>query len=91
MGAAFTRKPASEEEDTDTLDKQKLSKLDQFQQSRQTTMYLELYRLYKQRLPYLIEDYLGLNMSYYISKQIPNNLIVSLITFLTTRRPLSGG
>lgn len=50
--------------------------IDRFAEKKLRTNPIELYRLYRQRLPYLIEDYLGINMNYYTSIQIPNNLIV---------------
>lgn len=37
----------------------------------------EAYRLLRFRLPYLIEDTFGINMNYYTSIQVPNNLITS--------------
>lgn len=50
--------------------------LDAYSEKRHKVNIIEKYRLYRQRLPYLIEDYLGINMNYYTSIQIPNNLIV---------------
>jgi hypothetical protein len=49
--------------------------LDSYAQKKNRTNYIELYRLYRQRIPYLIEDYFGINMNYYTSLQVPNNVI----------------
>ncbi len=56
-----------QEEDGETVEKAKLSYLDSFSGATSRTSYLEYYRLYRHRFPYLIEDYLGINMNYYIS------------------------
>ena len=55
------------------------------------TNFIELYRLYRQRLPYLIEDYFGINMNYYTSIQIPNNLLVMQFDNHIYRLNQSGG
>lgn len=59
--------------------RKKLVTLDSFLGNKRTKNF-ELLRMYKQRLPYMIEDYLGINMNYYTSIQIPNNVIVSFCT-----------
>jgi hypothetical protein len=51
--------------------------MDNYTDKRNKTNLIEIYRLYRQRLPYWIEDNFGINMNYYTSCQIPNNLIVS--------------
>ena len=75
--------PSRKQED-DSLDKVKLGQLERFAESRSRTNYLEYYRLYRHRLPYIIEDYLGINMNYYSSQQVPNNLIVRVTTLIHT-------
>ena len=50
--------------------------MENLQEKRNKNSWSDVVRLYKQRLPYLVEDYLGINMNYYISRQIPNNLLV---------------
>lgn len=43
----------------------------------------ERMRLYKYRIPFLLEDYLGFNRRYEIAYQIPNNLVVIFLhTFI---------
>ena len=46
--------------------RKKLVTLDSFLGNKRTKNF-ELLRMYKQRLPYMIEDYLGINMNYYTS------------------------
>lgn len=37
-------------------------------------------KLYRQRISYVLEDYLGLDRRYEIAQHTPGNLLVSLIT-----------
>ena len=41
--------------------------MDSYTIKKNRTNILEYYRLYRQRLPYLIEDFFGINMNYYMS------------------------
>ena len=61
--------------------------LDSSSKRNQSTSYIEIYRLYRQRLPFVIEHYLGINMNYYTSIQIPNNLIVNCSSSYMFVRP----
>jgi hypothetical protein len=56
-------------------DQESMLSMESYTTKKNRTNYLELYRLYRQTLPYVIEDYLGINMNYYTSTQVPNNLI----------------
>ena len=51
--------------------------IEQYSQKKSQNSFFEIYRLYRSRLPYLIEDYFGINMNYYTSMQIPNNLLTN--------------
>ncbi len=58
------------------MKKDYLSKLDSFAAMKKRFSISDTYKLYKQRFPYVVEDYLGINMNYYTSIFTPNNLIV---------------
>lgn len=51
--------------------------IEQYSQKKSQNSFFEIYRLYRSRVPYLIEDYFGINMNYYTSMQIPNNLLTN--------------
>jgi hypothetical protein len=48
-------------------DQESMLSMESYTTKKNRTNYLELYRLYRQTLPYVIEDYLGINMNYYTS------------------------
>ena len=48
--------------------------LDEMIQSRRREGFLDRIYLYKQRFPYLLSDYLGINMDYEIAYQTPDIL-----------------
>lgn len=41
--------------------------VDRYLEKKQKINIFEMYRLYRHRLPYVIEDWLGINMSWYIA------------------------
>lgn len=43
---------------------------------------VEHYKLYRNRLPYIVNDYLGIDMSYYIANQTPDPLMVLFNTYI---------
>lgn len=50
--------------------------LEKYKENKDQIGYLtNVYAAYKARIPYLIEDYLGVDMSYQKAKNVPNNLI----------------
>jgi hypothetical protein len=51
--------------------------LEAYSQKKNQLKLFEAYRMLRFRLPYLIEDTFGINLNYYTSIQIPNNLITS--------------
>lgn len=49
--------------------------MDVFQQRKYKNHFTDVIRMYRQRIPYIIEDWIGINMNYFTSKNVPNNLI----------------
>lgn len=70
--------------------------IDKRAETKGTTNLTDYYKLYRYKLPYIIEDWTGINMNYYTAKNVPNSLIVNSyfhifsLTYLRYRQSQKG-